>query len=291
MSTVKRNGIIFTANQIGNAKIAIKNLIGNTSTLLGDKYQFENNFIRLRGSTLFHDYDLNKKDPYGETTSEFTTFDTSDIANFVIQGGSIGVSNELSFFPNTFTWNPITYSPPSPEGWTVYDYNAWSNYIPQYTSSGLANTNYLIYNPNSEPSSGLGRTSYDYPVRYDGSSYSRVPLFNNARWVSVKNTSVDSSKNEIDFTISKEELSNVLNINPYTNLPSDIGLYSHRFLISSGVSTSISLAGTMGVLGSSDTLQALSFSIIESNENAINTRENNFYTFKSSITSIFHLDK
>ena len=76
MSTVKRNGIIFTANQIGNAKIAIKNLIGDTSTLLGDKYQFENNFIRLRGSTLFHDYDLNKKDPYGESTPEFTTFDT-----------------------------------------------------------------------------------------------------------------------------------------------------------------------------------------------------------------------
>ena len=280
MSTVKRNGIIFTANQIGNAKIAIKNLIGDTSTLLGNKYQFENNFIRLRGSTLFHDYDLNKKDPYGESTSEFTTFDTSDTANFVIQGGSIGVSNELSFFPNSFTWNPITFSPPSPEGWTVYDYNAWSNYIPQYTSSGIANTNFLIYNPNSEPSSGSGRTSYDYPVRYDGSAYSRVPLFNNARWISVKNTSSDPSKNEVDFTISKEEISNIFEISPFTNLPVDIGLYSHEFMISSGISTSITLAGTMGNLGSSDTLQPLSYSIIQTDKNAVNTRENNYYTFR-----------
>lgn len=280
MSTAKRRGIQFTADQIGNAKIVFKNLIGNTATLLGDKYNFENNFIRLRGSTLFHDYDLNKKDPYGISTSEFTTFDSSDIANYVIQGGSIGVSNVLSIFPNSFSWNPFTFSPPTPEGWVIYDYNAWSNYIPQYNSSGIANTSFLIYNPNTEPSSGSGRTTYDYPVRYNGSVYSRVPLFNNARWVSVKNTSGDSSKDEVVITISKDELASSFDINPFTNTPNDLGLYSHSNLISSGISTNITLAGAMGLLGVSDILSALSFSITETDKNASAARQNNYYTIK-----------
>lgn len=285
MSNAKRKGLEFTADQIGKAKIAFKNLIGDTFSLLGPKYDLENNLIKLRGSTLFHDYDLNKKDPFGISQSEFTTFDTRDIANYTVQGGSIGVTNTLSFFPNFLNWNPQNYGPPSLEGWLIYEYNAWSNYIPKYSSTGGTNSSYVVYSTSSEPNSGSGRTNYSYPVRYTGTSYTRVPLFNFARIISVKNTSGDSSKDTCVFTIPKSEFTGLQNINPKTNLPTDFAIYSHRYLISDSLVSGMTLAGTMGLAGISDTLGPLGYTIQETNSLGSVTRERDYYTVSVNLPS------
>jgi hypothetical protein len=63
-----------------------------------------------------------------------------------MQGGSVAVHKRLSGFGISSIWDPDIVSPPSLEGWNIYDYNAFSNYIPKYNSSGTANTSYIIYN-------------------------------------------------------------------------------------------------------------------------------------------------
>lgn len=265
MSEAKRKGLEFAANQIGNAKKAYKDLIGNTSTIRTARLHFENNLIKFRGSSIFHDYDLSKKSAFGNTSSDFTTFDTSDIADFVIQGGSISVAKANKDFPNQGNWNPLSYSPPSLEGWNIFDYNAWSSYIPEYNASGLANTNYIIYNTLSEPIPGSGRTSYSYPIRYNGTGYERVPLFNFGRWISVLNNS-GSLKTECEIIIPKSYFQGAININPLTNTPKDLAIYSHKLLVSYGYDSSLSLyGGSMGVLGVSDKLTKLAYNIIECN--------------------------
>lgn len=278
MSTAKRKGIIFAGNQIGNAKKALKNLMGDTVSGKSVILDFENNFIKFRGSTLFHDYDLNKKSAFGNTTPEFNTFDSSDIANYVMQGGAVSVQKKLSGFGSTSIWNPSKISPPSLEGWGIFDYNAFSNYIPKYNSSGTANTNYIIYNTLGEPGTGISRASYSYPIRYTGSSYSRVPLFNFARYISVKNTS-GSLKTECMFVIPKKYFIGSENINPYTNTPIDLAFYSHSNLITSNLSDPY-VNSIMGVAGSTDTLDKLAYEINECNYLGNNSRNMDHYLIK-----------
>ena len=140
MSNVTRKGLELTLNQIGNAKFAYSNLISNSSnTGLGIKTQYLYN--KIVGSNIFHDYDLCLKDPLGINEPRFQTYDNDESIKFGLQGGSYIVNPQNSSFGNTLSWSPAKYSPPSPEGWYVYDYNAWSNYIPQYTAAGIANTN------------------------------------------------------------------------------------------------------------------------------------------------------
>lgn len=266
MSNAKRKGLEFTANQIGNAFKVIDNLVGDSSTPGSNALKFENNLLRLKGSVLFQDYDLSKKDPMNIQDSDYNTFNSSDVADFVIQGANLTVEKILSNFSNTSSWSPSRYSPPSPEGWGIYDYNAWSNYIPQYNSSGTANTLYVIYNPFLEPYSGISRTTFSYPIRYTGTAdiYSRVPLFDFASWISLKNTG-NTTTDEIELIFPKKYLSGISNLNPYNNCPSDLLFYSHRFLSSSTISDPITLDGTMGVMNVSDELDVLAYQIQESN--------------------------
>jgi len=278
MSTAKRKGIIFAANQIGNAKKALKNLIGDTFSGSSIKLVFENNLIKFRGSTIYHDYDLNKKSAFGNTDSEFNTFNTLDIANFVMQGGSVAVEKKLSGFGTTSIWNPTIVSPPSPEGWNIYDYNAFSNYIPEYNSSGLANTNYIIYNTLGEPGTGASRTSYNFPVRYTGTTYARVPLFNFARWVTVFNDT-GSVFTECRIVIPKKYFEGVENINPYTNTPIDLAVYSHERLFTSSFSEA-TVNSLMGIVGVSDTLNKLAFDISECDHHGNSSRLRDHYLVK-----------
>ena len=221
---------------------------------------------------IFNDYDLSKKDPHNLVSSKFTTFDNSDNVNFGIQGGKVTLDPKISSFENSGSWTPQNYNPPSTEGWFVYDYNSWSNYIPPYDSNDENNTDFVIYTFPSvtEPSSGSGRTNYNFPIRYDGTSYSRVPLFELARWISVKNYS-GSIKDECRLIIPKSSLDGLKHINPLNNKPIDLGIYSHRFLISDEVDDSLTLAGTMGILGTSDVLTRLAYTVEESSSTGSTT--------------------
>ena len=260
MSNVTRKGLELTLNQIGNAKFAYSNLISNSSnTGLGIKTQYLYN--KIVGSNIFHDYDLCLKDPLGINEPRFQTYDNDESIKFGLQGGSYIVNPQNSSFGNTLSWSPAKYSPPSPEGWYVYDYNAWSNYIPQYNASGIANTSLLIYNVYSEPTAGSARTTYSYPVRYTGSSYSRVNLFNSARYISLY---FKNAASIIDLTLPKNYFDGVYNVNPFTNTPIDLGIYSHANLLSYQLYDSVTLDGTMGVQGVSDTLNPLAYTIFES---------------------------
>jgi hypothetical protein len=63
MSTVTRKGLEFIVNQIGKAKYVFKDLIGDTTYIRGNRLEFEKTLLRLKGSSVFNDYDLSKKDP------------------------------------------------------------------------------------------------------------------------------------------------------------------------------------------------------------------------------------
>ena len=76
MSTITRKGLEFIVNQIGKAKFAYKDLIGDTTYVRGFNQDFEKNLLRLKGSNTFNDYDLSKKDPKNLDSSQFTTLTT-----------------------------------------------------------------------------------------------------------------------------------------------------------------------------------------------------------------------
>ena len=247
MSLVSKKGLEFIINQIGKAKYAYEDLVGDLSSNRGYYLDYERIVIKFRGSTIFHDYDLAGKTPQGLTTKPYQTFDTDENISFGFQGGKYIVDNKIASFGNTGGWTPQYYNPPATEGWGVWDYNAWQYYIPTYNSAGLANTNYIIYNINSEPGDGSDRQDYDYPVRWDGSLYQRVNLFNSSRWISLKNTG-SSSNNEAHLIIPKTYFEGLQFINPYTNTPKDLGIASHTFLKTEGIGSTFNLAGSMAGL-------------------------------------------
>ena len=282
MSEIKRRGIEFLANQIGLAKYAFKNLIGNNTSIKAALLDYENNYTKIKGSSIFFDYDISRKNPIDSSATSYLTYDKLDNTNYSLQGGSLIVSSTISGFAISESWTPERNGPPSPEGWNIYEYNAWSNFLPPYTNSGTANTNYIIYNTLFEPGSGIARTAYDYPVRYTGTNYQQVELFNFARYISVKNIT-GSTKTEAVIVISKSYFDGCLHINPYTNTPKDLAIYSHEYLISDSVQVGLSLAGAMGQLGISDTLTKLSFQVIECGEDGTSQRVNDYYKFQINL--------
>jgi hypothetical protein len=278
MSEIKRRGIEFLANQIGLAKYAFKNLIGNNTSIKAALLDYENNYTKIKGSSIFFDYDISRKNPIDSTASSYLTYDKLDNTSFSLQGGNLVISSSIAGFAISESWTPERNGPPSPEGWGIYEYNAWSNFIPPYTSSGTANTNYIIYNTLFEPGSGVSRTAYDYPVRYTGINYQQVELFNFARYISVKNTT-GSTKTEAVVVVPKTYFDGCLHINPYTNTPKDLAIYSHQYLISDKVTIGLTLAGAMGQYGISDTLNKLAFQVTECGEDGTTQRVNNYYKF------------
>jgi len=279
MSEINRAGLQLIYNQIGKAKLRFTTLIGDTSKNRAALLDLEKIVVKLRGSTNFHDYDLSMKDPiYG--SSQILTYDTLDNVKFGIQGADITVDSKISYSPNTGNFRVDRYSPPCLEGWGVYDYNAWSNYIPQYNSSGLANTNFVIYG--SEPSSGSGRTNYAYPVRYQG-SYLRVPLFNSAKYFAFKNDTNGAFDDEVHVIMPKTMLDGVYQIDPLTNTPLDLAIYSHQYLYSS------SLYGFLtGTINFKEQLDPLAYTIAETNKSGIaNTNYKDHYLIKIKLDASY----
>jgi hypothetical protein len=276
MSLVSKKGLEFIINQVGKAKYAYKDLVGDLSTNHGYYLDYERIVIKFRGSTIFHDYDLAGKTPQGLTTKPYQTFDTTENIAFGFQGGKYIVDPKIASFANTGGWTPQYYNPPATEGWGVWDYNAWQYYLPPYNAAGSANTAYIIYNINSEPGDGSERVNYDYPVRWNGSLYQRVNLFNSSRWISVKNTG-SISNNEAHIIIPKSYFEGAQFINPYTNTPKDLGIASHTYLKTQGIGSTFSLGGSMSGLA----LTYLAYNVSEvSSSGSTTDRIRDHYLFK-----------
>ena len=103
---------------------------------------------------------------------------------------------------------------------------------------------YIIYNTLSETGSGIARTAYSFPIRYNGTSYEQVDLFNFARYISTRNTT-GSSKTEVVLVISKSFFDGCLHINPYTNTPKDLAIYSHEYLISDSIESGLTFTANL----------------------------------------------
>ena len=276
MSLVSKKGLEFIINQIGKAKYAFKDLVGDLNLKRGYFLDYERIAVKFRGSTIFHDYDLAGKTPLGLTTKPYQTFDSDDNISFGFQGGKYKVDQKIASFANTGGWTPQYYNPPATEGWNVWDYNAWQYFVPPYNAAGNANTSYIIYNINSEPSDGSERTNYDYPVRWDGSLYRRVNLFNSSRWISVKNTGTVSN-NEAHIIIPKSYFEGSQFLNPFTNTPRDLGIASHVYLKTQGIGSTFSLGGNMAGLA----LTYLAYNLSEvSSTGSTTDRIKDYYLFK-----------
>lgn len=281
MSLVSKKGLEFIINQIGKAKYAYKNLVGDLSLDHGYFLDYERIAVKFRGSNIFHDYDLSGKTPQGLSTKPYGTFDSDDNISFGFQGGKYTVDQKIASFANTGGWTPEYYNPPTTEGWGVLDYNAWQYYIPPYNAAGNANTAYIIYNINSEPGDGSERTNYDYPVRWDGSLYQRVNLFQSSRWISLYNTGT-SSNNEAHLIIPKNYFEGAQFINPYNNAPKDLAIASHTYLKTEGIGSTFSLGGSMSGLA----LTYLPYSISEvSSTGSTNSRTKDHYLIKVKVPS------
>jgi hypothetical protein len=276
MSLVSRKGLEFIINQIGRAKYAFKDLVGDLYLNRGYFLDYERIAVKFRGSTIFHDYDLAGKTTQGLTTKPYQTFDTEENIPFGLQGGKYTVDTKIASFANIGGWTPQYYNPPATEGWGVWDYNAWQYYVPAYNAAGNANTAYIIYNINSEPSNGSERTNYDYPIRWDGSLYQRVNFFNSSRWISIKNTGT-TSNNEAHIIIPKSYFEGAQFINPFTNTPKDLSIASHTYLKTAGIGSTFSLGGTMAGLA----LTYLAYNVSEvSSTGSSTTRTKDHYLFK-----------
>jgi hypothetical protein len=238
--------------------------------------------VKIRGSKYFNDYDLSNKDVYGINDPTFSTYDDSDNLNITLQGGDLKVDYKQSFFYNFGNWTPFSYHVPCLEGWQVYDYNAWSNYIPKFNSSGTANTSYIIYDIYNEPISGLARKNFDYPVRYNGTTYSRVPLFNYAKWISAYNDS-GSAKDEVHLIVQKSEFSDLFRLDPSSELPIDLAIYSHPYLCSNVIDNTLSLDGAMGLQNISDQFEKLSFEISLCDSNGDTADLLNYFLIKVNL--------
>lgn len=257
MSEITRKGLELIINSIGRAKNSYVSKIGDTSKKRAALLDTEKLVVKLRGSSIFHDYDFCQKDPI-TGASTLPTFDILDNVGFGIQGGEIISDQKIGSFKTSVNFDPTLNSPPCPEGWVYYDYNAWSNYIPAYNSSGTANTNFVIYG--TEPSSGSARTTYSYPVRYSG-SYSRVPLFQCARYISIKNGTYSPLRNEFHLVIDKKYFDGVQLIDPLTNTPLDFGIYYHPNLFTFTLNGSLT-----GIISNGESLTPLAYNISECNQ-------------------------
>lgn len=278
MSEITKKGLELIINSIGRAKNDFISKIGDTSKKRAALLDTEKLVVKLRGSSIFHDYDFCQKDPVsGE--SRLPTFDVLDNVGFGIQGGQIISDPKIGTFKTSINFDPTLNSPPSSEGWRYYDYNAWSNYIPAYNSSGVANTNYVIYG--TEPNSGSARTNYAYPIKYSG-SYSRVPLFQCARFISIKNGIFTPSRTEIHLIIDKKYFTGTQLIDPLSNTPLDFGIYYHPNLFT------YSLSGTLtGSISDGESLTPLAYDIKECNQAGSatsSTRDHYFIKIKYPIT-------
>jgi len=266
MSSTTRKGLEVLTNTIGKAKNYVRNSFGNTVDRRGFNLEAETLLTRIKTSNNFHDYDLAGKSTDGFSDPDFLTYNVDDPIGFGIQGGEIYAKKNLSTpFPiyTSGTWNPSYDGPPSLEGWGIWLYNGFGSYIPPtfYTNPRTSNTN--IYAPyGGENTVGTAftaavnavRSTLTAASRYTGAyslpvtsaNYEVVPKFENARWISIRNTygstitkdgnvaeigNPSSLTKKVKIKLHEDVLTGFKLIDPRKNEPRDIKLYYHNNLI------------------------------------------------------------
>ena len=298
MSDTTRKGLVTIANLLGKTKNKIFNSIGDNVKTRGSRLEAETAFTRLKTSINFHDYDLAKKSTDGYTEPRFLTFDEADPIGFGIQGGEIYPKRTLSVPLPIYTsgvWNPSYDGPPSYEGWGIWLYNGWGSYIPPTLYTNPRTNNTTVYAPYGgeylEPSSATitdfnaARAQLSAPSKYVGNyaaplnlaDYETVPKFENARWISIRNTygddidrdgkqldplNVDTVTKNIKIKLHKDVLTGFKLINGTNDAPQDIKLLFHDNLIQNYTSSwqSVTLPNDY------DQLYSLDFKIYPYNE-------------------------
>ena len=212
----------------GKSKGILSDAFGTLDNSFKTRLLAESVLCNLKGSIEFHDTDY---------AQNFLKYNTSDNLGLGIMGADIVPKRQVYFPFTTLTgdWNPTKEGPPSTEGWGVWNYNAWSGNVP---TSGIltSNSSEPPITPTLSQPDGYLRLAYDYPVRYNGSSYLRVPFFHSARWISIKNlsgTNLSSLSNtEIKFDIAKSTFDGCSNFG-IDDIPKDLRFYSHPKLVQS----------------------------------------------------------
>lgn len=203
---------------LGRARSGFLSAYGDTNKSPGAQLRLESSLCRLRGATVFHDDDY---------VSDLFEIGGQDVQGFGAVGSRFEANHITAIahetLPPATPWSPRYYGPPSPEGFSIWGYNAWSTYrvTPQ---SG-----------NSEPSYET-RYDYTYPIRYTGSSYSRVAMWERARWLSVLNdtgSTIGASSAVVRFVLSADSLAGVRARDPATGRVLDAKLYGHSSLVQS----------------------------------------------------------
>jgi hypothetical protein len=227
MTNIDRKQLKLLTNSLGRAWNFIKKPIGNTNKNPGALLRLERALCRLKGSVRFHDYDTALQD------QSLIKYESSDRVGYGIQGGRVIADNSQTqtSFPNytSGNWSPQFNGPPCPEGWGKWDYNQWKGYPISEPTNNAADTG--VYSE---------RLDELTPVRClsDG-SYEQVGYWQNARWLSIKNTSGSTSPSRrYKITFTKEELEGVFMTDASTDAPLDLRFYSHENLHQSATSNS-----------------------------------------------------
>jgi hypothetical protein len=84
MSQVKRKGLKFIIDQIGKAKYIYKNLVGDLTVNRGLFLDYEAIVPKIKGSTIFHDYDLAGKTLSNNLSYVMPVTDVAQSANPVL---------------------------------------------------------------------------------------------------------------------------------------------------------------------------------------------------------------
>lgn len=201
----------------------IENAIGDTNKNPAIMLDAETMLCRSRGATLFHDSDY---------ASGYFSFKEKDRVELGFQGSFLKASiSQIQDFPSlsgSASWNPSYYGAPSPEGWFVHYYNGYSAYrIPNYIDSR---------NNGQYEMDATQRVSYSYPVAFRNNAYTRVPFWENSRYLSIQNTTNAplTSSSEVVVTISSLDFIGVKKYNSQTDLPDDIRLFTLPQLVQNG---------------------------------------------------------
>ena len=155
--SVSRTGLKKIAQNLGLAQSAILDKFGDNSKNPAVMIELEAIMCRLRGSTLFYNDDYSKMYYPENNEFNFVKFPSNDVIGLGIQGANFSLDNTAAGIGYTGVgagshWNPGYYGPPCPEGFGVWDYNAWAFY----------NISKPALNP-SETSYSL-RLDYKFPV-------------------------------------------------------------------------------------------------------------------------------
>ena len=232
MTSVTREGLKKIALNLGLAQNSILDSFGNTNTP-SVTLDLEGIMCNLRGSTLFYNDDYsrmyypNALDASVIESFDFVKFPSSDIVQLGLQGVKLQTDNtQYASFPTIgggAYWNPGYYGAPCPEGFGVWEYNAWVFY----------NIDKPSVNP-SEPAYNT-RQDYKFPIKYDSgsSNYSIIPFFEHARWISIKNTSTTVGYDDAiwSFDLTEDQLYGVKLRDVETDLPLDIRFMYYEKLV------------------------------------------------------------